>query len=46
MYKSVLCHLHSIFEGPASIRGHCYAAQKAKVDAVWISDHDTQIPAQ
>ena len=46
MYKSVFCHLHSICEGPASVAWNCYAAKKAGVDMVWISDHDSRIPAQ
>ncbi|HHW09578.1 MAG TPA: CehA/McbA family metallohydrolase [Firmicutes bacterium] len=44
MYKSTLCHLHSLFEGPASISGFCYEAARAGVDIVWLSDHDTRIP--
>jgi hypothetical protein len=44
MYQSTLCHLHSLFEGPASISGFCYEAARAGVDVVWLSDHDTRIP--
>lgn len=44
MYKSAFCHLHSTFEGKATISGFCYEAAKAGVDVVWLSDHDTRIP--
>ncbi len=44
MYKSVICHLHSTFEGTASISGYCYEAARHGIDAVWLSDHDTRVP--
>lgn len=41
MYKSAICHLHSIFEGNAStMSGFCHEASKFGIDVAWISDHD------
>jgi hypothetical protein len=44
MYKSVICHIHSTFEGPASIEGYCYEAARLGIDAIWLADHDSRIP--
>ena len=42
-YISAQLHCHSSIEGPASIGAHCYEAQRAGLEVVWITDHDTRI---
>lgn len=42
-YISAQLHCHSSIEGPASIGAHCYEAQRAGVEVVWLTDHDTRL---
>ncbi len=39
-YYAVPLHMHSCFEGHASMRGHMYQAQKLGMEYIWITDHD------
>ena len=42
-YYAAAMHLHSTFEGTASIAGHCSEAADVGVDVVWLTDHDSRI---
>lgn len=42
-YRSFISHLHSTFEGPASVSGFCHEAARHGIDFIWLSDHDTRI---
>ena len=39
-YYAVPLHMHSCFEGQASMRGHMRQAQKLGMEYIWITDHD------
>lgn len=39
-YYAVPLHMHSCFEGHASMRGHMSHAQELGMEYIWITDHD------
>ncbi len=42
-YYGAHLHMHSCFEGTASMEGHMYEAQRIGVDVIWFTDHDSRM---
>jgi predicted metal-dependent phosphoesterase TrpH len=42
-YYSAHMHMHSSFEGVASMQGHIYRCNENGIEVIWFTDHDTRI---
>ena len=42
-YYCAHLHMHSCFEGIASMEGHMYQAKQLGIDVIWFTDHDSRI---
>lgn len=45
-YYAMHMHMHSCYEGKASMKGHMYQAKQLGMDAIWFTDHDSRMGRQ